>query len=95
MITGIRIENETWKANFSGVNRVYSITCFERLPLLNSKSGLSRLLISGHDRRTELSHNGSYKHLYFKMGGRSMTDGDGSGGCFSAAAGQLHHSITL
>ena len=26
-----------------------------------------------------------------------LTDvgGDGSGGCFSAAAGQLHHSITL
>ena len=27
--------------------------------------------------------------------GRTDVGGDGSGGCFSAAAGQLHHSITL
>ena len=26
---------------------------------------------------------------------RTDVGGDGSGGCFSAAAGQLHHSITL
>ena len=26
---------------------------------------------------------------------RTYVGGDGSGGCFSAAAGQLHHSITL
>ena len=40
---------------------------------------------------------GSTRFVLFPLGNPSVADvgGDGSGGCFSAAAGQLHHSITL
>ena len=56
--------------------------------------------IDGGARASVCGRSGRFcRFVLFFLGNPSVvyTDvgGDGSGGCFSAAAGQLHHSITL